>query len=60
MVSRVMSSVASIVRFGSLPPTVLGVLYSAFMLPLFDYWDVVWRPTTAKQTAMIERIHCKL
>ena len=38
---------------------ILDVLYSAFILPLFDYCDVVWCPTTVKQIAMIERIHCK-
>ena len=54
---------ASIIRFGSLPPAVLCVLYSAFVMPLFDYCDVIWTPSTAKprakQTCMIERIHSK-
>ena len=46
-------------RFGTLPPTVLCLLYSTFVLPLFDYCDVVWNPTTAKLTAMLERVHSK-
>ena len=59
MLSRVRSRLASIIRFGSLPPAVLCVLYSAFVMPLFDYCDVIWTPSTAKQTCMIERIHSK-
>jgi len=37
----------------------LQLLYSAFVLPLFDYCDVAWCPTTTKFTAMLERIHSK-
>ena len=59
MVSRVRSRLASIVRYGSLPPAVLCMLYSAFVMPLFDYCDVVWSPSTAKQTCLIEKIHSK-
>ena len=59
MVSRVRSRLASIVRYGSLPPAVLCVLYSAFVMPLFDYCDVVWSPSTAKLNCLIERIHSK-
>ena len=46
-------------RFGTLPPTVLYLLYSTFVLPLFDYCDVIWTLTTAKLTAMLERVHSK-
>ena len=59
MISRVRSRLASIIRFGSLPPAVLCVLYSAFVMPLFDYCDVIWSPSTAKQTCLVERIHLK-
>ena len=59
VVSRVRSHVASLIRYGSLPPAVLCLLYTAFVLPLFDYCDVVWCPTTAKLTAMIEKVHSK-
>ena len=52
MVSRVRSQIASILRYGSLPPAVLCVLYTAFVMSLFDYCDVVWCPTTAKLTCM--------
>ena len=36
MVSRIRSRLASIARYGSLPPAVLCVLYSAFVMPLYD------------------------
>ena len=57
--SRVRSKISSMLRFGTLPPVVLCLLYSTFVLPLFDYCDVVWTPTTAKLTAMLERVHSK-
>ena len=57
VVSRVRFRLSSIFRYGVLPPAILCLLYSAFVLPLFDYCDVVWCPTTAKLTSMIERVH---
>ena len=59
MVSRVRSKLASMIRFGSLPPAVLCVLYSPFVMRLFDYCDVIWTPSTGKQTCLIERVHSK-
>jgi len=53
------SHVASIIHYGTLPPAVYCLLYTAFILPLLDYCDVVWHPTTTKLTAMIERVHSK-
>ena len=50
MVSRVRSRIASILCYGSLPLVVLCVLYTAFVMPLFD---IVWCPTTT------ERVHSK-
>jgi len=46
-------------HFETLLPTVLCLLYSTFFLPLFNYCDVVWTPTTAKLTAILERVHSK-
>ena len=59
VISRVRHRLATIIRYGSLPPTIFCVLYSAFVLPVFDYCDVVWCPTTAKLTSMTERVHSK-
>ena len=35
------------------------LLYLGYILPIFDYCDVVWAPTTAKQTRRLERFHFK-
>ena len=59
VVSKVRSRLSSIFRYGTLSPAMLCLLYSAFVLPLFDYCDVVWCPTTAKLTGMVERVHSK-
>jgi len=59
MISRVRSRLASIIRFGSLPPAVLYILYSTFVMPLFVYCDIIWTASIAKQTCMIERVHSK-
>ena len=53
MISRVRSRLASILGLG--PCHLLCcVLYSAFVMPLFDYCHVIWTPFAAKQTCMIE------
>ena len=59
IVARVRSRLSSICHYGTLPPAVVCLLYSAFVLPLFDYCNVVWCPTTAKLTGLIERVHSK-
>ena len=59
MVSRIRSRLASIAHYGSLPTAVFCVLYSAFVMPLYDYCDVVWSPTTMKLSCLIERVHSK-
>ena len=41
IVARVRSRLSSISRYGTLPPAVVCLLYSAFVLSLFDYCDVV-------------------
>ena len=59
VVSKVQSRVASILRFGTLSPVILCSLYTAFVLTLFYYCDVVWCSTTTKFTSVIERVHAK-
>ena len=46
---RVRGKVYSINRINP-PPMVRKLLYQGYVLPIFDYCDVVWAPTTAKQT----------
>ena len=59
MASRIRSRLSSILCYGSLPPALLCLLYSAFVMPLYDYCNIIWSPSTAKQTRMLERIHSK-
>ena len=37
-----------------------GLMYQIFIIPLFDYCDVVWTPCLAKQVRAMERIHSKI
>ena len=59
VVCRVRSRVASLLQFGSLSPVIVCALYTAFVLPLYDYCDVVWSPTTSKFTSILDRVHSK-
>jgi len=59
MVSRIRSRLASIAHYRLLTLAVLCVPYSVFVMPLHDYCDVVWSPTTAKLNCLIERVHSK-
>ena len=46
-------SCSSSPRYGTLPPAVV------YYILLLYYCDVVWCPTTAKLTSMVERVHSK-
>jgi len=59
VVSRTRHRITSILRFGSLPPEILCLLYTDFVQPAFDHCDVIWYPTTTKFTSMTERVHSK-
>ena len=59
IVARVRSRLSSICCYGTLPPAMVCLLYSAFVLSLFNYCDVVSCPTAAKLTSLIERVHSK-
>ena len=37
-----------------------GLMYQIFIIPLFDYCDVVWTPCLAKQLRAMEHIHSKI
>ena len=37
-----------------------GLMYQVFIIPLFDYCDVVWTPCLAKQVRVMEHIHSKV
>ena len=47
-------------RLRPLPGRLLSQLYQAFILPVFDYCDVVWMPTTAVLLNCLERFHSRI
>jgi len=57
MVSRVRSRLASIVSFATC--YIVYIIVGLSWCPLSDYSDVIWTPSTAKQTSVIERVHSK-
>ena len=44
-------------RLKPLPDNLLCQLYQAFVLPVFDYCDAVWTPTSVLLTKHLEHIH---
>ena len=44
-------------RLKLLPGHLLSQLYQAFILPIFDYCDVVWAPTTVLLSKPLEHLH---
>ena len=57
MASKIRSRHSSLFCYGSMPTASLCLLYSAFVMPLYDYCDVISSLFTAKQTSLIEKIH---
>ena len=58
VMKRVRGKIYAINRL-SPPPTVRKLLYQAFILPILDYCNIVWAPTSASQTRRLERLHSK-
>ena len=46
-------------RLRPLPGHLLFRLYQAFILPFFDYCDVVWAPTMVSLSKPLERLHSR-
>ena len=43
-----------------LSASLFGLMHQVFIIPLFDYCDVVWTLCLAKQVRVMERIHSKV
>ena len=54
---RARSKLSAIQRLLPLASRVITLLYNAYVLPIFDYCDVVWNPTSAKLSSPIDKIH---
>ena len=42
-----------------LPTSLLATLYCGYVLPIFDYCDTVWSPSTTVLSKSLERIHSR-
>ena len=56
---RVRAKLAAILRLKPLKPTVLILLYKAFIAPIFDYCDAVWQPSSIKMDRKLDSLYNK-
>ena len=56
---RVLSRVHCLYRLCPLPNVLLGRLYRTFVLPLLDYCDAVWTPSSMVHFKHLERLHSR-
>ena len=54
---RVRSKLYALYRLKPLPGHLLFQLYQAFILPIFDYCDVVWALTSVTLSKSLERLY---
>ena len=59
MYQRVQSKLHCLYRLFPLPDGLMGKLYRTFVLPVLDYCDVVWSPSSAVYSRKFERFHSK-
>ena len=57
VVKRARLKLFAIYRLLPLPPNIISLLYKALILPIFDYCDIVWSPSTIKLVNSIESLH---
>ena len=56
---RVRSKLNTLGRLKPLPHKVLALLYQTYILPIIDYCDIVWTPSSAIKEKQLERLHRK-
>ena len=56
---RVQSRLHCLYRLCPLSDTLLRRLYCAFILPILDYHDIVWSPSSVQFFKRLERVHSK-
>jgi len=59
VLQRVYSRVHCLYRLRPLPAALLSRLYCIFVLPILDYCDVVWTPSSVHHFRRLERLHWK-
>ena len=59
VLKRIRCKLYALYRLKPLLGHLLFRLYQAFVLPVFDYCDVVWAPTTVSLSKPLERLHSR-
>ena len=59
VLNQVRSKLYALHRLKPLPSHLLFRLYQVFVLPIFDYCDVVWVPTSMTLAKPLERLHSR-
>ena len=59
VLKRVRCKLYALYRLKPLPGHLLFRLYQAFVLPVFDYCDVVWAPSAVSLSKPLERLHSR-
>ena len=54
---RVRGKLAALTRLRPLTPSVISLLYKAFIVPIYDYCDAVWQPSSARLSSKIDSLH---
>lgn len=57
VLNRVRHKLNAIGRLKPLPPRILSLLYQSFVVPIFDYCDIVWSPSSRVKAEQLERLH---
>ena len=57
LANRVRCRLRAISRLYPLPPHTISILYKAFVLPLMDYYDVVWGSASLTSLSILSRLH---
>lgn len=55
ILSSARAKIAKIGRLQPLPKKVTSLLYKVFILPIYDYCDVVWMPNSNRYNLLLER-----
>ena len=59
VLQRVLSRVHCFYHLNPIPNDLLGKLYRVFVLPILDYCDAVWTPSSTIHFKLLERLHIK-
>ena len=57
VLKSVRGKIVAILRLGNLPSKVTAMLYKVYIFPIFDYCDIVWRPTSTRLGNILDRLH---